>query len=93
MTRSISPLLVELGSQRASLDAHLASGDFSDASDVIRAGLRALDREAAARGAVMQAAIEEALGDSRTSLPAREVFERLRRKQDTRDARTDRDPA
>ncbi|MBB4005479.1 ribbon-helix-helix domain-containing protein [Aurantimonas endophytica] len=93
MARSRSPLLVDLGSQRASLDAHLESGDFSDASDVVRAGLRALDREAAARDAVMKAAIEEALGDSRPSLPARDVFERLRRKQDVRDERTDRDPA
>lgn len=93
MARSSSPLLVELGSQRASLDAHLDTGDFSDASDVIRAGLRALDREAAARDAVVKAAIEEALGDSRPSRPAGDVFERLRRKQDSRVERTDRDPA
>ncbi|HEX2018181.1 MAG TPA: type II toxin-antitoxin system ParD family antitoxin [Aurantimonas sp.] len=93
MARSRSPLLVELGTQRASLDAHLESGDFADASDVVRAGLRALDRETAARDAVMKAEIEEALGDPRPSRPASDVFDRLRRKQDSQAEQADTDPA
>ncbi|UIJ74220.1 type II toxin-antitoxin system ParD family antitoxin [Aurantimonas sp. HBX-1] len=59
---------------------------------MLRAGLRALDRETAARDAVMKAGIEEALGDPRPSVPAPDVFDRLRRKQDRRVERPDRDP-
>ena len=93
MTRNTTPVLVDLGQQRASLDAHLESGDFSDVSDVIRAGLRALDREAAGRDAVVKAGIELALDDPRPSRPARDVFDRLRDKQGARATRTGPDAA
>jgi len=93
MTRNNTPVLVDLGQQRASLDAHLESGDFSDASDVIRAGLRALDREAAGRDAVVKAGVELALEDPRPSRPAGEVFDRLRDKRHARAERTGPDAA
>lgn len=43
--RSSRPITVTLGKHQASIDARLASGTYDSASEVVRAGLRALDRE------------------------------------------------
>jgi antitoxin ParD1/3/4 len=79
--RTSKPVTVTLGKQQNSLDARLASGRYDSASEVMRAALRALDREDEALNAVMKARIQEALDDPRPSIPADEVFERLERKQ------------
>ena len=65
--RSSKPITVTLGSQQKSLEARLQSGAYSSASEVIRAALRALDRE------------EDAIDDPGSDIDADVVFERLER--------------
>lgn len=76
--RASKPITVTLGKQQASLDAHLASGNYESASEVLRAGLRALDREQRALDDLMRVKIQEALDDPRPDIPIDEVFAELR---------------
>lgn len=76
--RSSKPITVTLGKQQASLDAWLDSGEFESASEVLRAGLRALDREKAALDEFMRLKIKDALNDPRPPKPLDEVFARLK---------------
>ena len=76
--RTSKPITVTLGKQQALLDDRLQSGAYESASEVIRAGLRALDREEAALNEIMRAKIREAIDDPRPDVPAAEVFARLR---------------
>lgn len=76
--RASKPITVTLGKQQASLDAHLASGNYDSASEVLRAGLRALDREQRALDDLMRAKIQEALDDPRPDISADDVFAELR---------------
>lgn len=76
--RTSKPLTVTLGQQQALVDARLSSGAYESASEVIRAGLRALEREDAALSDIMRGKILEALNDPRPDVPAKEVFDRLR---------------
>lgn len=78
--RTSKPITVTLGKQQASLDAKLSSGKYELASEVIRAALRALDREEEAIDAILRAKITKALADPRPGIPAEEVFDRLERK-------------
>ena len=76
--RASKPITVTLGKQRASLEEHLASGQYESASEVVRAGLRALDREKKAFEDMMRVKIQEALDDPRPPIPADEAFARVR---------------
>ena len=76
--RTSKPITVTLGSQQASLEARLKSGEYESASEVIRAALRALDREEAALEEILRRKVEASLADSRASIPAEDVFSRLR---------------
>jgi antitoxin ParD1/3/4 len=76
--RASKPITVTLGKQQASLERRLASGAYDSASEVLRAGLRALDREEKALDEVMRVKIREALDDPRPDIPADEVFAELR---------------
>ncbi|MBX4893346.1 type II toxin-antitoxin system ParD family antitoxin [Rhizobium bangladeshense] len=75
--RSSKPITVTLGSQQKSLDARLQSGAYSSASEVIRAALRALDREESAIDEIMRQKIREAIDDPGSDIDADTVFERL----------------
>ncbi|KKZ87492.1 CopG family transcriptional regulator [Rhizobium phaseoli] len=75
--RSSKPITVTLGSQQKSLDARLQSGAYSSASEVIRAALRALDREEDALDEIMRRKIREAIDDPGPDIDADTVFERL----------------
>ncbi|MDO3434499.1 type II toxin-antitoxin system ParD family antitoxin [Rhizobium sp. CBN3] len=77
--RSSKPITVTLGSQQKSLDARLQSGAYSSASEVIRAALRALDREEDAIDEIMRRKIREAIDDPGSDIDAGTVFERLER--------------
>ncbi len=78
--RASKPITVTLGKQQASLEAHLASGNYESASEVLRAGLRALDREQKALDDLMRAKIQQALDDPRPTIPAEDVFRKLRKR-------------
>ncbi len=77
--RSSKPITVTLGSQQASVEARLKSGTYGSASEIMRAAVRALDREDAALDEILRRRVEAALADPRPSRPAGEVFTRLRR--------------
>jgi antitoxin ParD1/3/4 len=78
MARSSRPITVTLGDLQDRLEARVQSGAYTSASEVIRAGLRALDREEAALKDWLRQRVEEALADPRPDMPAGEVFKRLR---------------
>ena len=68
---------VDLGAQQASVQRRVKSGQYSDASDVLRAALRALDREEATLDEVLREEVRASMADKRPSVPAEEVFRRL----------------
>jgi antitoxin ParD1/3/4 len=76
--RSSKPITVTLGKQQASLEAWLESGEYESASEVVRAGLRALEREKAALDDLMRRKVQEARDDPRPLIPLDDVFARLR---------------
>lgn len=78
--RTSKPITVTLGKQQAGIDERLARGDYSSASEVVRAALRALDREEEAFDRILKAKVQEALDDPSPCIPAEEVFARLERK-------------
>jgi antitoxin ParD1/3/4 len=78
--RNSKPITVTLGELQDRVDARVNSGAYSSASEVVRAGLRALDRGEEALNEIWRRKIQEALDDPRPDVPAEEVFERLERK-------------
>jgi len=76
--RTTKPITVTLGELQSRVDARVKSGAYASASDVLRAGLRALDREDAAIEAVLRQRVQEALDDPRAPIPADQVFAELR---------------
>jgi antitoxin ParD1/3/4 len=78
MSRSSQPVTVTLGGLKAFVDERVRVGRYTSASEVVRAGLRALEREEAALDDWMRARVEEALADPRPSIPAEKVFADLR---------------
>jgi len=77
MARTSQPVTVTLGDMKDVVDARVRSGRYASTSEVVRAGLRALEREEQALDDWMRNKIQEALDDPRPSTPAAEVFERL----------------
>ena len=75
--RTSKPITVTLGSQQKSIDTRLESGAYSSASEVLRAALRALDREDDAINEIMRQKIREALDDPRPDIDAETVFDRI----------------
>lgn len=80
-------LTVTLGDLAEKVEERVRSGEYGSPSDVVRAGLEALAREERAFEAELKAKVEEALADPRPSIPAAEVFTRLRSRLDERAAR------
>ncbi len=76
--RSSKPITVTLGELQERVDERVRSGTYSSASEVVRAGLRALEREEEALNEVWRHKIQEAYDDPRPSIPAEEVFRELR---------------
>ncbi|MBB3288458.1 MULTISPECIES: type II toxin-antitoxin system ParD family antitoxin [Rhizobium] len=77
--RRSKPITVTLGNQQRSVDARLESGAYDSASEVLRAALRALDREEEVINQLMRAKIREALDDPRPGRDADEVFDKVER--------------
>ncbi|MDP8912265.1 MAG: type II toxin-antitoxin system ParD family antitoxin [Pseudomonadota bacterium] len=75
--RANKPLSVTLGPLAARAEARVKSGAYNSLSEVVRAGLRALDREEAAFDAIMRAKVADALAADRPAVPAAEAFAEL----------------
>ena len=76
--RTSRPISVTLGEMQERVDARVRSGDYASASEVVRAGLRALDREETVLDNVLRVKVEQALADTRPALPADEVVAAVR---------------
>lgn len=75
--RTSKPITVTLGKQQAFLDDRLEFGEYESASEIVRAGLRALEREERLRNETWRRLIQELLDDPRPDIPADEVFAEL----------------
>ncbi len=89
--RANKPVSVTLGPLAARAEARVRDGQYASMSEVVRAGLRALEREEAlldrlftpidhedpVQMAWVKARIDEALNDPRPSIPAGEVYAKL----------------
>jgi antitoxin ParD1/3/4 len=78
MPRASRPITVTLGDLQPKVQARVKSGAFASASEVMRAALRALDREEAAVADWLRQRVDESLSDPRPDVPADKVFKRLR---------------
>jgi antitoxin ParD1/3/4 len=75
--RSAKPLTVTLGPLSDMVRERVESGRYASASEVLRAGLRALQREEATLDEILKLKVREALADPRPSVQQDEVFARL----------------
>jgi antitoxin ParD1/3/4 len=78
MARSSRPLTVTLGELQRRVDQRVKSGAYSSASEVLRAAVRALDREENALDDWLKARVDEAFDDGTKNLRAAGVFKQLR---------------
>jgi len=78
MPRTSRPITVTLGDLQKRVEARVKSGAYASASEVVRAAVRALDREEAAIGDWLRHRVDEAFADPRPNVPAGKVFKRLR---------------
>lgn len=79
MPRTSRPITVTLGNLQERVAARVRSGSYASTSEVMRAAVRALDREESALNGWLRQRVDEAFADPRPKVPAREVFRRLRR--------------
>ena len=78
MPRTSRPITVTLGDLQDHVEARVRSGAYASASEVVRAAIRALDREETAVNDWLRRKVEEAFDDPRPDIPAAEVFKKLR---------------
>jgi antitoxin ParD1/3/4 len=78
MPRTSRPITVTLGDLQERVEARVTAGAYASASEVIRAALRALDREEAALTEWLRDRVDEAFADPRPNVSAGDVFKRLR---------------
>jgi antitoxin ParD1/3/4 len=78
MARTSRPVTVTLGDLQEGVTTRVQAGRYASASEVLRAALRALDREEAAVEAWLRQRVDEAFADPRPPIPARQVFAELR---------------
>lgn len=80
MPRTSRPITVTLGDLQKRVEARVRSGAYASASEVMRAAVRALDREEAALDEWLRTRVDEAFADPQPNVPARDVFARLRKR-------------
>ena len=81
--RATKPVTVTLGGMAASAKAHVASGRYASISEVVRAGLRALDREEADLASVLRKRVAKIQAFPEAVVPIEAAFSdaRLRLEQ------------
>lgn len=72
-SRAEKPITVTLGPLTGAAQQRVKSGRYASVSEVVRAGLRALDREEALLDELLKARVAEALADPRPVQPAEDV--------------------
>jgi antitoxin ParD1/3/4 len=78
MPRTSRPVTVTLGELQHRVEARVKSGAYASVSEVVRAAVRALEREEAVLTDWLRQRVDEAFADPRPNVPARVVFKRLR---------------
>ncbi len=76
--RAAKPVTVTLGGMAKSAQAHVASGRYASISEVVRAGLRALDREEEVWREMVRARVAKTLAHPETTVPIEDAYARLR---------------
>ena len=76
--RTSRPVTVTLGEMQDRVYERVQSGAYASVSEVVRAGLRALDREEGALDEWMRRRVEDAVANPQANAPAQDVFTRLR---------------
>jgi antitoxin ParD1/3/4 len=71
-------MTVTLGDMQEHVESRVKSGAYASNSEVLRAAMRALDREEDALRDWLRRRVDEAFADPRPNVPASEVFKRLR---------------
>jgi antitoxin ParD1/3/4 len=84
MPRTSRPITVTLGDLQEHVELRVKNGSYASASEVMRAALRALDREEAAINDWLKQHIDEAFADPRPPIPAKTVFAELRKRHRAR---------
>ena len=78
MSRASQPVTVTLGEMKARVDERVRTGRYASTSEVLRAGLRALDREEEALDDLMRLKIQQAFADPRPRLSLADAFADVR---------------
>jgi antitoxin ParD1/3/4 len=68
------PISVTLGPLAAKVESRVKAGQYGSASEVVRAGLLALEREETALDEILKAKVRRALAEPEPPLPARDAF-------------------
>ncbi|MEP9380287.1 type II toxin-antitoxin system ParD family antitoxin [Aquabacter sp. CN5-332] len=89
--RTSRPISITLGDMQERVDALKAAGRYASTSEVLRAAVRALEREHAALDAIMREEVRRAVEDPRPSLAGEDVFAKLeqRYQQDLKASKRD----
>ena len=87
--RANKPISVTLGPFAEKVERRVKEGRYASASEVIRDGLRALDREDELFDQILREKIREALADPRPPISLEEAFDRLSAKHKARVQRGD----
>ncbi len=75
---------MRLGESAKGIERRVQSGSYASATEVVRAALRALDREEQALEDILRQKVVAALDDPRPSIPADQVFASLRAEHEKR---------